>query len=263
MTAPLRFTTEHPANQFGVTVGKRVSLLDGRLRLAAGMTATFALDGQRDSKRSDALVTLPLSDLQPAQPVSIPCDALNIPGELAYGATTPELKSTTKVIEHATASAPFALYARRQVRDPWMIAFRGPLKVLAHSGAWVKLQARWSDGSILQGWSNSEDLVLHTSVPVGGLGGLGSIGFGHCGGSTHRMRPIPDVLKPNAPIHNRAGGAIWAHTTGTIKVEGFALARSDGWLQITSMEGLPPRACSNHDKFWVHADHIQWTKTPI
>lgn len=260
---PLRFTTEHPLNSLGVKLKKRTSIKEGRLVLAKGLTATFLDSEKFDPKRSDAVMRVPLFEMQPVAPLAIPCDALTVPGTDSWeSSSTPAIASAEKEILHATASSAFPLFTKRKAVDPWMIKFTGPLTVVKRSGPWVKLRAKWSDGSILQGWSNSEELEIRDAVPLGGMGSLGSIGMGHCGRSHHRS-PIPYVLKANAPIQTRAQGAIWAHTAGVIKVMAFPLSRSDGWLQIASIEGLPPESCSDHNKFWVHADHIQWTNKPL
>ncbi|MCP4448775.1 MAG: hypothetical protein GY811_26095 [Myxococcales bacterium] len=260
--SPLRFTADHPLNKLDVIVGKRLSLYDGRLVLATGLPASFATKEKLDPESEEATMTLPLLEFQPESPLHVPCSGLTVSNRGDRHRQTPELSIANKPVLHATASEAFPLYARRKAEKPWLIKFAGPMTVTRRSGSWVKLRARWSDGSTLQGWTNSEKLSVQNSVPPHGLGALGTIGMGHCGRG-HHLRPIPYVLKANAPIHTRAKGAIWAHTAKVLRVEAFALSRSDGWLQIASIDGLPPAACSDHNKFWVHADHIQWTSDPI
>lgn len=259
---PLRFTTEHPWNALGVNVRKRISLLDGRLVLSRALRVSLVAN-KHDKERSDIPVALPLSELQPSATLLIPCQALTLPRNVPLSSSEPpeHLLSTTK-IAYATTSNEFALYARPKAVAPWRIKFRGALKIVKRSGGWVKVQAKWTDGSMLQGWASSEHFSIERSIAPSIGHQYGIRGIGTCG-STHRREPVPFLLKANAPIHSGPQGAIWAHTSGVIKVHTFSAFRSDGWLQIARIDGFPKPGCGEHSKIWVHADFVKWTDTPM
>lgn len=259
--SPLRFTTKHTWNKLGVVTRKRTVLFGGRLVIPLGLRISFA-GGEHDVDADVLPTALPLHELVPTAPIAIPCDALTLPRDVARLYETPEfLRSETK-ITFATTSKEFPLYSRPKARAPWLIKFNGPLLVLRTSGEWIKVQAKWAGGSVLQGWARSEYFSIQNAVPTTGGIGLGSIGLGHCG-TSHRRAPSPFVLRANAPIHSGPKGAIWAHTASKLKVHAFALARSDGWLQVVRVPGFPKQGCREHNKIWVHADSVQWTDTPI
>jgi hypothetical protein len=261
VTSPLRFTTTHAWNRLGVVTRKRTVLFGGRLVIPQDLGIRFA-GGEHDVDGDVLPAALPLQELVPTKPIAIPCDALTLPRDVVRLYETPELlRSETKIL-FATTSKEFPLYSSPKARAPWLIKFHGPLRVLRTSGDWIKVQAKWAGGSVLQGWALSEHFSIQDAVPTAGGSGLGSIGMGHCG-SSHRRAPAPFVLRANAPIHSGPKGAIWAHTAGKLRVHAFALARSDGWMQVVRVPGFPKQGCREHNKIWVHADSVQWTDAPI
>lgn len=259
--APLRFTTSHSWNNLGVMLSARVSLMDGRLIIPAGAYVNVAAQNH-DTKNEDLPALLHLRELRTRAPVPIPCAKLTLPGNTPLSRTRPAHVLPKTQIVFARTDNEFALYATTKEVAPWHIKFDGPLKVVKRSGSWLRVEAKWDDGTRLRGWAKSELFLVTRAVPVGVGGEMGAIGMGLCG-SSHRRAPIPFILKANAPIHSGPKGAIWAHTAGSIKVEAFSLSRSDGWMQIVGVDGFPKRGCSDHNKIWVHASSVQWTDTPL
>lgn len=259
--APLRFTTSHAWNNLGVMTSKRVSLMDGRLIVPAGAYVYVAAN-KHDTASGDLPITLPLAELHTGSPMPIPCSKLTLPRKTPLSRTRPGHVLPKAKIVFARTDDEFALYATAKEVAPWHIKFDGPLKVVKRSGSWLRVEAKWNDGTRLRGWAKSELFSVTRAVPVGVGGEMGAIGMGLCG-SSHRRAPLPFILKPNAPIHSGPKGAIWAHTAGSIKVQAFSLSRSDGWMQIVGVDGFPKRGCSDHNKIWVHASSVQWTDTPL
>jgi hypothetical protein len=258
--SPLRFSTEHPMNKLGLELSKRTPLADGRIVLARGLTPRF-IDRSEVEESGPLPVKLPLSELTVVTPLALPCSALRLPKD-ADSSWSPGLDIPEKrVIDHVVTSEEISLYARPEKVDPLRIKFGGPLTVVATRGAWVRLRAKWSDGSVLKGWvPKSEVSVLRKDPEYEGHGYGGMRGI--CGGG-HRPTPVPFKLRSHAPIHEAAGGEIWAHTAGIITVKALSLSRSDGWMQIIEVEGFPAEGCSRHDRFWVHADNVLWTGKPL
>lgn len=259
---PLRFATEHPWSELDVAVGKRVSIQFGMLTLPRGLRPSLTTVEDQPETRDAIEVRLPLWGLAPSVPLLMPCTMLTIAKERSWSTEDTLQHIPEGAYLHAKTSEAFTLFPYPGSTNGWSLRFRGPLEVVTRKGSWVKLRAKWEGGARLQGWARAASFDIQKDD--GGPGGTagGTLGFGTCGRS-HRRMPTPYVLKANAPIHTGPKGAIWAHTAGVIQVKAFALSRSDGWLQIAEVDGLPPKACSDHDKIWVHASSVQWTDTPI
>lgn len=262
VNGPLRFSTRHKWTKLDVRTGRRTVLLGGRLVLPEGISGDVLLADRHDAQSSTIPLLPPLSGLIPTTPLLVPCAKLTLGSETPIGRVLPSRTSAKTTALWATRATDFALYRGPKVAMPWSITFEGPLEVLARRGEWVKLRATWSNGARLQGWARSE-LFSFTATPrlEGHMSG-NLIGHGACGRS-HQRVPNRFLLKPNAPIHASANGAIWAHATATTEVKAFSLSRSDGWLQIAEVRGFPKGHCADHERFWVHASQIQWTDRPL
>lgn len=265
--APLRFTARHPMNKLGVQVARRTSLLDGRLILEKGLTPGF-VNIETAAGTGQALeagripVGLPLAELRPLQSPTLPCSALTVSGD-GEQRQPPSLVLPEGPVAHVSTSEPISLYSERKRVAPWRIRLSQPLLVIARKGTWVKLQAKWSDGSSLQGWVPSELVTIRRGPLGAGRFGQGMIGLGHLCSRSHGPAVATFQIHAHAPIHSKARGAVWAHTADTLEIRAFPLARSDGWIQIASLDGLPTQPCSEHSKLWVHARHVLWTGKPL
>ena len=201
--SPLRFTASHPMNKLGIQLTKRTRLADGRIILAKGLTPEF-LEQSGNPEGGPLSVNPGLSELTPLTPLSLPCSALRVP-ETAVTRWTPGLELPDKVIEHVLTRNVISLYARRKKVDPLRIRFSAPLQVVAKKGAWLRLQAQWSDGSQLQGWVPKAEVSILRKDPgyegkeEGGLWGI-------CSSGGHRPSPVRFKLRSHAPIHEAAGG---------------------------------------------------------
>lgn len=254
----LRFSTRHKWAKLDVMTRKRTVLLGGRLVLPAAMSADVVLADGHDAKNSGIPLVAPLMGLTPTTPIIVPCAKLTLGSDIQVVRAPAFLTARKAKPLWASRTTDFALYRRPKTVAPWRITFAGPLEVLERRGLWVKLRATWSNGARLQGWALSE-LFSFTKLP--GLEHHTSrdgSAFGACG-RMHQRMPNSFRLKPNAPIHASANGEIWAHTAAAIEIRAFALSRSDGWLQIAEVQGFPTESCRDHDRFWVHASHVQWT----
>jgi hypothetical protein len=261
--APLRFTVEHALARLQGRLAKRVVLLDGRVVLARGLPLSFPGTSLGARDREDSIAsTIPLQELRPKNKIAIPCEDLDLTGEPAENREweQPQLELSGKAMTYVqSANKELPLYAEREAVDPFWFKFAGPLAVIREKDSWLRVRARWSDGSMLRGWIPKDRVTLLRNVPVHGSGGIGSLGFGHCGRS-HRPALVKFRVHAHAPIHSGPRGAIWAHTAAAIQVEAFALRRSDGWVQIGKLEGLPSPPCGEHGKIWVHASHLLWSE---
>ncbi len=260
LLSPLAFTTTHELAKLDIRLAKRTSLYDGRITLASGLAPSLVQDGS--AQEGEVLAaSLPLAEFRPEESLAIPCAQLTVAGELE-SAETPALVYPTHSIRYVLDPEHLPLYADRHERAPIWMSFRGGLQVLSADGSWMRVQARWSDGSSVQGWIPRRLATIHKGVLLQGVTGSGIGSLSACGRS-HMPSLTPFLVRAGAPIHSRDGGPIWAQAATTIKVMAFSLSRSDGWIQIASIEGLPPEPCSEHDRFWVHASDIVWTDAPL
>jgi hypothetical protein len=260
--APLLFTTQHSMHQLPVRFARRTSLLGGRLVVGKGHAPGFT-DRREAPTQKRIGARLGLQELKVDVPVEVPCSALTLSADTSLPSTPPVFAHPTASISYVQTKSRLPLYAARKERAPFWIRFHGPLQVIEQNADWVHVQAKWQDGSSLQGWVPRRLAKIRHGVVPQGEGAIGGVvGHGTCGRS-HPPRLISFKLHAGAPIHTAAKGAIWAHTAASIKVRAFVLARSDGWIQIASIDGLPPGPCGEHEKFWVHAQHVLWTDTPL
>lgn len=261
--SPLRFTATQKTSRLGARLLKRTSIAGGRIILARGLTPNFPKmersDFQSVVEAGEIPVSLPLIGLSTKVPLKLPCSAIDISWD-AEGYEEPQFDLPEGAIRFVDTREAILLYEKRELVNPLEIRFGSALTVVALRGSWARLRARWSDGTIVQGWVPAEEVRIEVGMPKNNLvmgGGFGAGGI--CGGG-HRPRLIPFKLHAHAPIHDAAGGAIWAHTAGTISVLALPLTRSDGWIQISKVDGLPTGSCTQHTKIWVHADHVLWSK---
>lgn len=264
--APLRFTATQRTSQLGARLAKRTSIAGGRIVLARGLAPNFsAVESAEFESATEAgsiPVALPLLGFSTKDRLDLPCSAVDISWTAsAYDA--PLYRLPKGPLSFVDTREPILLYKDRELVDPLEIRFGSALVVVARRGKWVRLRARWSDGSVLQGWAEAAAVTVQRGSPKSDLVQGGMVGFGGGCGGGHRRQEIPLKLHSHAPIHDSAGGEIWAQTAGTITVHAFPLTRSDGWIQISKVDGLPTGECAVHNRIWVHAEHVLWSKTSV
>ena len=233
----------------------------GRILLAKGLEPNFvALDEAEfeTTREADSIrVSLPLASLTVETPLVLPCASVTI-SHRDEDFVRPTIERSRQPMRFVTTDEVIKLYQKTEAVDPLAIRLRSSWTVIGERKNWVRLQAKWSDGSLVRGWVESEGLAIQQGMPPAGFGTAGIGHGGMCGGG-HRGIVTGVTVHSHAPVHDGPGGAIWAHAAGNIVVDVFATLRADGWIQVANIEGLPTERCSLHRKIWVHAKHILWT----
>lgn len=257
---PLVFSSEHSLAALDLRTSKRSAVMDDRVWISKDQHLSLAANAE--ARTGDSLpMTLPLLEFLPETSVDVPCSDLTV-GDNNAATEIPSLLLSESNSSYIETDARLPLYAKPGQDNPLWMQFKAPLQVIEQKKDWLRVRARWSDGSKLRGWLPANAAVVKRGrlpLPAGHL--LGRIGIGHCGRS-HAPQRIVFQLRPGTPIHNRAKGAIWAHSASRMEVEAFALDRSDGWLQIAEIDGFPAPPCSAHRNIWVHASDLVWTERP-
>lgn len=259
--APLRFRTTHATDALDIRFGQRSSLADGRVVIANGAIPTIVADGKTTTTDSVS-ARLGMLEFVPEAPIAVPCSALTVSSG-SYVARGPGLELTESKIGYLHTDARLPLYAQARARDPLWMQFKGVLQVVGKKRGWLHVKASWSDGSRVEGWIPEGLAKVHKAVPEQTTTAqMGMLSMGSCGRS-HPPRLAAFTLRAGAPIHTRAKGVIWAHSASVISVKAFPLDRSDGWMQIAAVAGLPAQPCSEHVNIWVHASDLVWTAKPL
>ncbi len=259
--SPLRFVGTQRSSNLGAYFKKRTSLADGRILVAQGLAPTFAELGAEEfdsvSKQGKTLVRLRLPGLTLESDLTAPCGAFSVPNEVDTYAR-PTFKRLHGPVRHVEVRGALSIYAKPILENPLVLRFEFAWEVVALRGKWIKLRARWSDGSKVRGWVPRDKVKISQGRPL--VGGFGMIGWGSSFGCSHLHRTVPARFRihAHAPIHDGAAGEIWAHTAGTLEVRAMPLVRPDGWVQIVEIRGLPTAPCGRHDRIWVHAKHLIW-----
>lgn len=265
VASPLRFTATQATNGLGARLKRRTAMAGGRIVLAKGHEPTFVpLTGTAFETASEAdslRVSLPLSSLTVETPLALPCASLSI-SHSAKDFLRPEIKRPSHAVRFVKTDEVIELYEKTKAVDPLAIRLASSWTVVAERQHWVRLQAKWSDGSLVRGWVKSEALTIQEGLPPddGELSGSG--GMGMCGGG-HRGVVTGVTVHSHAPVHDGPGGAIWAHAAGNIVVDVVATFRADGWIQVATIEGIPKQNCGEHRRIWVHAKHILWAPVAV
>ena len=180
--------------------------------------------------------------------VRAPCNALST-DDSAHARQVPPPKGnrwTARVWsddpdDHDESDQEFSLRARPDAA-PVTLSGVAEFERLAEQSSWVKLSARYSDGSSVTGWA--ERSKVRPMRPDEDSGEMGSGGLGFLG--------TPDCADPQMPKNSRRmkvrvpsgtavsaapGSTPWATTTRPLEVR--ALAADDfAWLQLLEIPGI-------------------------
>ena len=245
--APLQFAASYPMDKLALRIKESVDLYGGRIRL--GKMAGAAWLGIRGD---GALLSLKSTlGVDVKQPLMIPCGRIGLSDGTPY--TTPQIASPASDRTIGTGVEFIPLYRSPREVDPLHIQFAGPFKLLRKRPGWVMIEAAWSDGSRVRGWT-LERFATTEVAAVGGWG-EGQSGDGACGLSD----PPPLVkilLRKQAAIAVSAGGPVWARVARQLSVDAFPAERADGWIQVAAVPGLPAKPCSEHEHIWVQSRDV-------
>ena len=260
VSEPLRFTVKsYPTKKLAVRVAKGTSVLGGRLTLAKGLATRYLGVKGRSLQVSPPMHGFSLRH----KTVDIPCKVLTLASNSsAYRirSSGPSLVVSKGRTEHAVPTTYIPLYRTPKKVSPLWVQFSIPLNVIARKPGWIRLQAKWDDGSSVQGWVPNALVEVRLDEPVYGGGGIGGIGGRSGCGRSHPPQLVTFTLRKGSPVHATAGGTAWAHAAKTMKVTAFTISRSDGWVRIAKVDGLPPKQCSEHANMWVHVRDLVWSR---
>jgi hypothetical protein len=118
----------------------------------------------------------------------------------------------------------------------------------------VRLEAPWSDGSKVAGWTPERN----TTAQFEGLVRKGEESTGERCGRVDAPSLIKVMLRAGTAVSAYAKGPVWAYVTGDIEVHAFEPVGSHEWLQVGAFPGLIslPEGCSDHRHIWVHARDV-------
>jgi hypothetical protein len=241
--SPLRFTASRPSQELSYRIKRSVDLYGGRIRLGPGAVPTWLGNMLRLSVK---------------QPLRVPCSHLDLDdGETPYA--TPELVALPDRQRVGTGDAFVPVYLFPNRVDAIDVQYSGPFEIEGRIPGWVLLNASWADGSRLRGWTLERFIKPEAGRVTGAVAGMT-----HLGGCGRADAPLLFrlALRKGAPIAAAPGGAAWTWVTRTLEVEAFPLDRSDGWIRIGAISGLPGPPCAEHEHFWVHARDVIWSRRP-
>lgn len=174
------------------------------------------------------------------EPVTLPCSGLTLrsaerdwiehePGPVGFLATVLPLQARPDrgAVYSLVLAAPTAL----------------TLHELDERKGWVRVEARWTDGTKVRGWTPSEWLERdHNRIGLlRGLRGQGACGIG-------RVR----ILPPGTAVHAGPDGARWATITSPTHVT--IDTSVPGWWRVLRLPGLAAdTVCGAIEHVWVEA----------
>jgi hypothetical protein len=229
MTSPLAFTAEYPASQLRFVMANAVVSFGGRVRLGKGMMpTTFEARGET-MRVSAAIVGVALSE-----PLEVPCRDLSLREGNQVSMAVPVIDPAFPSV--GTGAGAFPLYINPREQDPLFVRYAGAWQVRQQqaSSGWVLLEASWSDGTLLRGWTRSSNIARGS--PTSGLWSeieehriLPSLGL-------HEPTLVPMTLRRGAKLAASPGGFVWATASEALSVE-VDPAEDAGWLRIGSIGG--------------------------
>ncbi len=248
---PLRFTGSYAVDELALRIASPVNLHGGRIRLGRG-AAPRLLRVNGDVLQISLQEILGIAA---RTPLDVPCRRFGLSGDSFFEAPAAIVpapgRETLGVGQHFV---PLYLDARED--DALWVNYSGAFVVEERKPGWVLLSAQWSDGSRLRGWTRRHHAMADFDPPASGWGQ----GWGEsevCGSSHPRSRSSVTISQ-RSPIATSPNGPIWAQVTREIRAEAYSHSfdRSDGWIELAAVPGLPAGSCEPHEHLWVRRRHV-------
>lgn len=249
---PLRFTGSYAVDELALRMASKVDLHDGRIRLGQGSAP------ERLGIHGDVLLVSieKMLGVATKTPFGVPCRRLGLSDGSPYRA--PSAVAPAPGREAVGVGREFIpLYPDAREGDALWMSYPGPLLVEERRPGWVLLNAEWSDGSRLRGWTRDRYTTAHFEPASEGWGEGGLVHGAGCG-SSHPPLRSPVTIASGSPIAASPNGPVWAHVTREIQAEAysFSFERSDGWIQLAAVPGLSADSCDPHEHLWLQRRHL-------
>ncbi len=251
---PLIFSTSHKLNDAGIQLKEKMTLLGGRLTLARGLVPRSFANKVDSSDESRIGIQVSLKQFKPISTISVPCSGLTIKNNTDTHVNLNNRVYRVQTERHLSIRTKFRLYAQPQKSSPFWIRFHGPLYVTKTQGKWIQLQAKWNDGSSLQGWIPRYLARFKYSNPIT-YSGYSYRRYLKCG--ENDLPALKTVtLEAGAPIHSKPDGATWAKVANTVKASVSVETSADEWVRIVSLPSLLATRCQGHDHIWIRSKYV-------
>lgn len=249
---PLRFTGSYAVEELALRIAAPVDLYGGRIRVGQGAAP------KRHGVQGGVLQVSVQEMLGVATkaPLSVPCRRFGLSDGSPYATPSAVVPAPGwKAVGLRHGFIPLHLYTGEG--DALWVRYAGPLFVEDRKPGWVLLRAQWSDGSRLRGWTRERYVTAEFNpAPEGWFEGRTMYGDS-CGSSHPPARRAVTVVE-SSPVAAAPNGAVWAQVAREIRVEAYShsLDRSDGWVELAVVPGLPAGACEPHEHLWVQRAHV-------
>jgi len=245
--APLRFGATLSTERLPLRVAHASTLFGGRIRVGEGAAPTWT--GARGARMSFSLERSLRITVD--RPMDIACDRLGL-GDWRHAQSAPEPVSSNGD-RVAFGCAEFPLHLSPDGIDPIRVRYDGLSSVRERRPGWLRVEATWSDGSALAGWTPDPPSDAFEACE-GGIEGGGVWDFP--GRVASRVTLVPAVLRAGAEVAAAAGGHVWARASSDVEVELVAPATSSAWVRVGTIPGLGAPSSTAHDHIWVRAGDL-------
>lgn len=244
--APLHFSASYPREDLRIRLVTPVEAFGGRFKLGRGAVPRW-LRVQGDTLRALAEPVVPV---QLIQSLAIPCHQLGIAGGEPYA--TPSLMQAGNE-QRGIGSNFVSLFTAPRAVDPLRVRYAGPFAVVERQSNWVLLEAKWSDGTRLVGWTPESNAVREFELPKTSVEGTSSLRIcGHSDGAVFRKSGV----RVGARVHTRPEGPVWATTAGSVTAEIDEGGSRNDWVRVVGITGVRSDPCIEQNSMWLQADDL-------